>query len=135
MAKGSEGQNEREVRATLDEWARATREGRQDDVLRNHLAGATIYDVLGPLKYEDTAAYRASWDEWQPETAGEGRFEFEELEVTAGDELAFAFGVIHCGGTLPDGRTFDDRVRATFCLRRQGGGWKVAHHHVSMPRG
>lgn len=126
---------ERGVRAVLDDWARATREGRQEDVLKNHLPDATIYDVLAPLKYEGTAAYRASWDEWQPETAGEGRFEFEELQVAAGDDTAFAFGIIRCGGTMPDGRTFEDSVRATFCLRNQNGSWRIVHQHISMPRG
>jgi len=135
MANGSEERNARDVRAVLEEWARATREGRQDDVLSNHMLDAAIYDVLAPLKYEGTAAYRASWAEWQPETAGEGLFGFEELRVTAGEELAFAHGVIRCGGTLPNGKTFEDLVRATFCLRKQEGGWRVAHQHISMPRG
>jgi ketosteroid isomerase-like protein len=135
MGPGSEGQNKHDVRAALEDWARATREGRQDDVLKNHLPEATIYDVLAPLKYEGTAAYRASWDEWQPETTGEGLFDFEEIHVTAGEGVAFAYGVIRCGGTLPDGRSFEDRVRATFCLRKEGSRWRVAHQHISMPRG
>lgn len=135
MPNGSEGGNERAVRVVLEEWARATREGRQDDVLGSHLPDAAIYDVLAPLKYEGTAAYRASWAEWQPETTGEGVFAFEELRVTAGAEVAFAHGVIRCGGTLPNGKTFEDLVRATFCLRKQDGGWRVAHQHISMPRG
>lgn len=127
--------NERDVRVVLDDWARATREGRQDEVLQNHLPEATIYDVLAPLQYEGTAAYRASWDEWQPETTGEGQFEFEELRVTAGEEVAFAHGVIRCGGTLPNGKSFEDRVRSTFCLRKEESRWRIAHHHISMPRG
>lgn len=135
MANGSDGRNVRDVRAVLEEWARATREGRQDNVLNNHLADATIYDVLAPLKYEGTDAYRASWAEWQPETTGEGRFGFEELRVTASEDVAFAHGLIRCGGTLPNGKTFEDLVRATFCLRKQDGGWRVAHQHISMPRG
>jgi ketosteroid isomerase-like protein len=135
MGNGTDEKAERGVRAVLEEWARATREGRQDDVLKNHLPDATIYDVLAPFKYEGTAAYRAGWDEWQPETAGEGVFDFEELHVTTGEPTAFAYGVIRCGGTLPDGRSFEDRVRATFCLRQENGRWQITHQHISMPRG
>ena len=134
MGPGSEEQNKRDVHVALEDWARATREGRQDDVLKNHLPEATISDVLAPLKYEGTAAYRASWDEWQPETSSEGMFDFEEIHVTAGEGVAFAYGVIRCGGTLPDGRSFEDRVRATFCLRKEGSHWRIAHRHISMPR-
>ena len=48
-------------------------------------------------------------------------------------DVAFAHGFIKCGGTLTDGRTFEDLVRATFCLRKASGSWKVAHEHMSKP--
>jgi ketosteroid isomerase-like protein len=92
-----------------------------------------IYDVLAPMKYEGAAAYRQSWDEWQPDTQGEGQFDLEDLSVTAGADVAFAHGFIRCGGVLPDGKRFEDLVRATFCLRKASGTWKVAHQHISKP--
>lgn len=127
--------DEEQVRHLLERWARATRVGSRDEILANHASDVVIYDVLPPMKYEGANAYRANWDEWQPETAGLGLFEFEELEVAAGREVAFAYGIVHCGGTLPDGKAFEDRVRATFCLRKREDGWQVTHQHVSMPRG
>ena len=125
--------DELQIRLVLEEWATATREGNQDRVLANHLSDALIYDVLAPMKYEGTEAYRKSWDEWQPDTQGEGKFDLEDLQITTGSEVAFANGFIRCGGTLPDGNTFEDLVRATFCLRKMGGSWKVAHQHISKP--
>ncbi len=127
--------DEQAIHRLLERWAETTRRGSQDEILANHARDVVIYDVLPPLKYESAAAYRDSWDEWQPETAGPGLFGFEELEVTAARDVAFAYGIIHCGGTLPDGKTFEDRVRATFCLRKREGRWVVAHQHISMPRG
>jgi ketosteroid isomerase-like protein len=85
------------------------------------------------MKYEGAAAYRASWGDWQPETQGEGQFDLEDLEITAADSVAFAHGFIRCGGALPDGKKFEDLVRATFCLRKVSGQWKVAHQHISKP--
>ena len=125
--------DESQIRLVLDAWASATRQGRQDDVLANHLADVLIYDVLAPMKYEGAAAYRQSWGEWQPDTKGEGKFELEGLSITAGPDVAFAHGFIRCGGDLPDGKTFEDLVRATFCLRKSLGSWKVAHQHISKP--
>lgn len=124
-----------QIRTLLERWADATRNGRRDEVLANHAPDALIFDVLPPLQYEGTAAYRKSWDEWQPETAGEGLFHLDELQVTAGQDAGFAHGIIHCGGTLPDGSSFEDTVRATFCLRKIDGRWRVTHQHISMPAG
>ena len=125
--------DEEQVRLLLQQWASATRKGQRNDVLANHLPGVLIYDVLAPMKYEGAAAYRQSWDEWQPDTQGEGQFDLQDLSVTAGADVAFAHCFIKCGGVLPDGKTFEDQVRATFCLRKACGSWKVAHQHISKP--
>ena len=123
------------VRQLLEEWTRVTREGPQDDVLKNHSDNVLIYDVLPPLKYESAATYRASWNEWQPDVQGDMQFELEDLNVTTSPEVAFAHGLLQCGGTLPDGKSFRDTVRATFCLRKIGDSWKVSHQHISKPYG
>ncbi len=123
------------IREVIEDWARATREGRHDDVLANHLDDLVIFDVLPPLRYESATKYRESWDEWQPDAQGEMKFELEDLTISAGVDVGFAFGLLQCGGTLPDGKTFRDTVRITFCLRKQHGKWLVAHQHVSKPLG
>lgn len=127
--------DERAIRALLDNWTRATRERRDDDVLAAHAADVVIYDVLPPLRYTSSSEYRASWDDWQPDAQGEMCFALEELKVRVGDDTAFAFGLLQCGGTLPDGKTFRDTVRATFCLGKTGGQWRVLHQHLSKPFG
>ena len=122
-----------EVRAVLEEWAAATRLSRRDEILKHHSTDLVIFDVLPPMKYEGAEAYRRSWDEWQPDTQGEAVFNLVNLTITAGNDVAFAHSFIRCGGTLPDGRTFHDLVRATFCLRKVDGSWVVEHQHVSKP--
>jgi ketosteroid isomerase-like protein len=124
---------ETDVRAVIEAWAKATRQNRKDDVLKNHEPDLVIFDVQPPMKYESAESYRRSWDDWQPETQGEGKFDLENLSVTAGAEVAFAHCFIRCGGLMPDGRTFQDLVRATFCLRKRDGLWKVSHQHISKP--
>jgi ketosteroid isomerase-like protein len=124
---------ESEVRTVLEEWAAATRQSRRDDILKNHSAYLVIFDVLPPMKYESAESYRRSWDEWQPVTQGEAVFDLENLTITAGNDVAFAHSFIRCGGTLPDGKTFQDLVRATFCLRKVNGSWVIEHQHVSKP--
>lgn len=126
-------ENDEEIRLLLTAWATATRMGAQDEILINHLPDALIFDVLPPMKYEGTAAYRASWADWQPETQGDSKFNLVELSISSSGDCAFASCFIECGGTLPDGSILNDLVRATFCLRRTEGAWKIAHQHISKP--
>lgn len=122
-----------QVRHLLHRWAAATREGQREAILRGHHPDVLIFDVLAPMLYEGTAAYRASWDDWQPETEGGNIFELKDLGVAANAELAFASGLIRCGGTLKGGQKFEDLVRATFCLQKMDGQWLVVHQHISKP--
>jgi ketosteroid isomerase-like protein len=124
---------ESQVRTVLETWAKATRENRTGDVLKNHVPDLVVFDVLPPMKYDSADAYRQSWGDWQPEVQGEGQFDLENLMVTAGNDVAFAHCFIRCGGNTPEGRSLQDVVRATFCLCKVDGAWKVSHQHVSKP--
>jgi ketosteroid isomerase-like protein len=125
--------DEAQIRMLLQQWAHATRHGENDEVLSNHVSDALIFDVLPPLKYEGTDAYRRSWDQWQPSFEMPSLFEIHELGITAGQDVAFSHFLIQCGGTLPNGKKIEDWVRATVCFRKAQGQWKVTHQHISMP--
>ena len=126
-------QDAEDIREVLELWARNTRKGRLDEVLSHHAKDAVIYDVLPPLAYNGSEAYRKSWGDWQPELEGEGEFELEDLRISAGDDVGYAFGLIRCGGAYPDGRKLSDLVRATFCLEKVDGKWTITHQHISKP--
>lgn len=125
--------DEQQIRGLFERWASTTRRGQLDQVLANHSPDVLIFDVLPPMEYEGAEAYRRSWGDWQPETQGEGQFELQDLVVCAGAAVAFAHALIKCGGTLPNGKKFEDLVRATFCLIKTGNRWSVAHQHISKP--
>lgn len=109
MTKQIEGTDTAHIQALLEAGANATRQNRKRDVPANHSANVLIYDVLAPMKYESAEAYRRSWDEWQPDPQGEAQFGLEGLSITAGADVAFTTSFIRCGGTLPNGRTFEDQ--------------------------
>jgi ketosteroid isomerase-like protein len=125
--------DQEQVRQILEQWAKATRTNLRDEILKNHAPDVVIYDVLPPMKYEGADAYRRSWDDWQPDTQGEGQFDLQDLSIVAGADVAFAHCFIRCGGALPDGKTFEDLVRATFCLKKTGEAWRIEHQHISKP--
>ncbi|RXH55993.1 YybH family protein [Granulicella sibirica] len=88
------------IRRLLEGWAERTRTGQLEHILDDHAEDALIYDMLPPLKYEGTEAYRRSWGDWHPDTPDEGRFELQDLSVIAGEDEALAQGSIQCGGPL-----------------------------------
>lgn len=126
--ENTETANEIPIRELINDWAKATREGNNDAVLSNHAADVLIFDVLAPLQYKSAKEYRKSWDEWHPELSAESVFDIHDLNITAGETVAFAHCLIECGKT-PN----LDWVRATFCLRKTDGKWLVTHQHISMP--
>jgi ketosteroid isomerase-like protein len=59
-------------------------------------------------------------------------FELESLEVTAGADVGFAFGLLRCGTPAEFEREPAQRLRLTIGLRRQDGRWVVTHEHHSF---
>lgn len=56
-----------------------------------------------------------------------------DLKIEAGGDVGFAHALHHLTGTRPDGRKVSLWVRSTLGLRREGGAWKIAHAHTSVP--
>ena len=67
---------------------------------------------------------------WQAQGAC---FEIVSLDVTAGDDVAFAHALLRCN--TPKGLDDDpgQRLRLTVGLRKQDGRWLVTHEHHSFP--
>jgi ketosteroid isomerase-like protein len=59
-------------------------------------------------------------------------FEIDELEVEAGDDVAYAFALLRCGTPEELAERPEQRLRLTLGLRREGGRWVVAHEHHSF---
>jgi RNA polymerase sigma-70 factor (ECF subfamily) len=78
-------------------------------------------------------AYRETWPPFFRWQAGGAVFEIVSLDVTAGDDVAFAHALLRCD--TPDGlaRNPRTRLRLTIGLRRENGRWVVAHEHHSFP--
>jgi ketosteroid isomerase-like protein len=56
-------------------------------------------------------------------------FTWQELEVVAGSDVAFGFGIITCA---PAGQPAFP-VRLTIGLRRESTGWEIVNEHHSVP--
>jgi uncharacterized protein (TIGR02246 family) len=121
------------VRALIESWATAVQARDLDGVLADHSGDIQMFDVPPPNEVRGIEAYRETWPpffEWLKQGAV---FELVSLDVTAGDDVAFATALLRCGteeGLRKDPNT---RLRLTVGLRKEGGRWIVSHEHHSFP--
>ena len=122
------------VRALISNWAQAVREGDMDGVLADHSGDIVMFDVPPPsVGVRGIDAYRETWPpffEWQKAGA---TFDIESMEVTAGEDVAFAHAVLRCGTEEEFRQDPENRLRLTVGLRKHDGRWVVAHEHHSFP--
>jgi ketosteroid isomerase-like protein len=60
-------------------------------------------------------------------------FELVELDVAAGDDVAYAHALLRCGTEEQYAERPETRLRLTLGLRREDGRWIVTHEHHSFP--
>jgi ketosteroid isomerase-like protein len=83
-----------------------------------------MFDVPPPSDgVRDIDAYRETWPPfftWQEQGAS---FEIVSLEVTADEDVAFAYALLRCGTQEELSRDPENRLRLTVGLRKESGRW------------
>jgi ketosteroid isomerase-like protein len=92
-----------------------------------------MFDVPPPLQSEGIDAYRRTWDVFFRWMADPLVFNFSDLRVTAGTDVAFATAHGKCAGIEEDGTRSELDFRLTVGLRKSGGKWVIVHEHHSLP--
>lgn len=59
--------------------------------------------------------------------------EVRDLRIEADGCVGFAHALHHLKGKRVGGREISMWMRSTLCFRREGGRWKIAHAHTSVP--
>jgi uncharacterized protein (TIGR02246 family) len=125
--------DENRIRSLIERWAAAVHTGDMDGVLADHAGDIVMFDVPPPHDgVRGIDAYRETWPpffEWQARGAS---FEIVDLDVTAGDDVAYAFALLRCGTAQELAEQPASRLRLTLGLRKEGGRWVVAHEHHSF---
>jgi uncharacterized protein (TIGR02246 family) len=127
-----ETKDEVELRELIERWSKAVRDQDLAGVRANHDADILMFDVPLPFLSRGLDAYMATWDtffEWQAKPV---QFDFHDIAITAGDDVAFATAIGRCCD-LTSGETVDLEFRLTMGFRKDDGRWRIVHEHHSIP--
>ncbi|MGW4254525.1 YybH family protein [Streptomyces californicus] len=123
-----------QIRALIEGWAEAVHRGRIDAVVADHAEDIVMFDVPPPYRgVRGIDAYRQVWPPFFAWQAQGAVFDIEEMEVTVGEDVAFAHALVRCGTEDELAARPGFRLRLTLGLRKEAGRWVVAHEHHSFP--
>ena len=126
--------DEREIEQLVQRWAAAVHAGDLATVTDAHTDDIVMFDVPPPWRgVRGAAAYADCWPPFFDYQASGAVFEIDELDVTAGADVAFAFALLRCGTAEELAAQPEQRLRLTLGLRREDGRWVVSHEHHSFP--
>ena len=117
-----------DVVTVIRSWEKAIQEGDIEAILANHTKDMLMFDVPEPIQNKGLEAYRKTWKLfYQYGKPAPDVFVIEELQVTSGEHVAFATGLLRIGGSK------EPVCRLTLGLKNEHGKWLIAHEHHSGP--
>ena len=125
--------DEAAIRALVEKWASAVRAKDIGRILASHSPEILMFDVPPPLVSKGIDAYRKTWEVFFAWADDPVIFDFLEMEVTAGEDVAFVTALMKCAGTETNGERIKLEFRLTMGLRKIDGRWIVMHEHHSIP--
>ena len=126
--------DETTIRNLITRWAEAIQAQDIDTIVADHDDDIVMFDVPPPYNgIRGIADYRDCWGPFFEFIQQGATFEIMELDVTAGEDVAFARALLRCGKPEEFEANPDSRLRMTIGLRKRDGRWVVTHEHHSFP--
>ena len=123
-----------QIRTLIDNWANALRAKDADGVVSQYTADNIKFTLAPPLQYtRDNPFGKKGLEQWFSSFQGPIGYEIRDLNITAGDNVAFCHSLNRLSGRRTAGDKFDVWQRATVCFRRIEGKWTITHWHESVP--
>ena len=126
--------DEAQIRDLVEGWARAVRSKNIDGILANHSPEILMFDVPPPAQSKGMEAYKKTWDVFFAWFQDSGIFDISELNITAGDDVAFATALVRCAGKAKIEPNFISVCLSDHLLsQNRRARWTVMHEHHSVP--
>jgi ketosteroid isomerase-like protein len=130
--KSQTSRDEADIRALVERIDKAHHSKDATAIVAPYAQDAVVCDLAPPLCHRgtDLQAKQAWLDTWEGPIDRESR----DLNITVSGDFAFCHGFYRLGGTpKAAGRPISFWMRATVCLNRDGGAWRIVHEHTSVP--
>ena len=72
----------------------------------------------------------ATWDQ-TAQVASEGQVKLQDQVIHVAGDMAYEIGIENAGFTIA-GQKVTDQVRVTNIYQKEGGTWKIVHHHTDL---
>ena len=133
ITKESHDGDAQAIRALIERWAEAVRREDLTAIRADHDPDILMFDVPPPFLSRGLDAYMATWRLFFASVEKPVSFSFEDIEVTAGSDVAFATAKGRCVNIDRAGKREPLEFRLTMGLRKIDGKWRVMHEHHSRP--
>ena len=128
-------ENETAIREIFDRWAAAVRAEDINLIRANHSPEILMFDVPPPLFSRGLDAYMNTWKLFYKSQVRPVVFNFNDIEIAAGEDVAFVTAIGHCVYIPQGGGATKLQFRLTMGLRKKDGKWWIVHEHHSAPAG
>ena len=125
--------DEAAIQGLLDDGIRSLRDKNIEGVMSIYALEVVSFDIVPPLRYVGADAFRKPWEEVFSSFQDPIGYEIHDLNITVGDDVAFAYSLNRISGTLNNGQKTDLWLRWTACFRKINGKWLIVHHQNSVP--
>jgi ketosteroid isomerase-like protein len=124
--------DEADIRALIENLHKAHHNKDAAAIVALYAQDAAVFSLAPPLSHRgmDLQEKKAWLDTWE----GPLDCESGDLNITVSGDFAFCHGFYRLSGTpKAAGRSINFWMRATVCLHRDGGAWRIVHEHTSVP--
>lgn len=125
--------DEAEIVALIERWSLAVRSEDRAAIRKDHDADMLMFDVPPPLLSRGLDAYMKTWELFFSSVEKPVAFDFRDIEITAGEDVAFAAAIGNCVNVDRKGNREPLEFRLTMGLRKIDGRWRIMHEHHSLP--
>jgi len=125
--------DEAAIQGLLDDCTRALYDKNIAGVMSIYVQEVVSFDIVPPLQYIGADAFRKVWEEVFSSFQGPINYEIHDLNITVGDDVAFAHSLNRISGTMNNGQKTNLWLRWTACFRKINGKWLIVHHQNSVP--
>jgi uncharacterized protein (TIGR02246 family) len=133
MSDKSNDNDQQLIRTLIDRWAEAVRKENLAVIRADHDSDILMFDVPPPFLSRGIDAYMATWQLFFGNVEKPVTFKVEDVQITAGPDVAFATANGRCVNIDRTGKREPLAFRLTMGLKKIDGKWRIMHEHHSLP--